>query len=76
MSEIPNTNEIKMYWHCRSCMEENLPAKIGAGWTTIGFQVWCENHEFNIIHVDFEGVKHPANMQRKKVNGERGSNKR
>lgn len=31
------------------------------GWTPIGFQVWCTRHNANVVHVDFEGVKHPAN---------------
>lgn len=67
MTDIPpNTNEIEMYLHCRRCMEEDLRTKIGVGWTLIGIQVWCENHDCNILHVDFEGHQHPANQTRVK----------
>ena len=65
---IESTNEIKMYHHCRKCLEE-LPAgespssyqRISAGWTKRGLQIWCDRHEANIMHVDFEGQTHPAN---------------
>ncbi len=69
--EIPNTNEIKMFFHCVKC----FPAKpadmaprdwvmIEAGWTVLGFQVWCRRCEANIMHMDFEGKKHPGNNTR------------
>ncbi len=61
---IPITNQIKLYMHCVLCTKQNLPQKIEAGWTPQGFQVWCLNHQCNIIHVDFEGSKHPANATR------------
>lgn len=60
-------NEIQAFFHCKKCVEE-LPEDmspqafiyIEAGWTTEGFQVWCLRHDLNIIHMDFEGHKHPA----------------
>ena len=60
-------NQIGAYFHCVKCIETK-PAtqsprewgKIEAGWTEKGFQVWCKRHDINIIHVDFEGVQHPA----------------
>lgn len=61
MSDIPNTKEIRMFMHCAQCIKANLPQNIEAGWTTLGFQVWCRNHDCNIVHVDFEGVQHSAN---------------
>jgi hypothetical protein len=69
--EIPNTNEIKLFMHCGKCMDDK-PAtltpmewsKTQAGWTTMGFQVWCNRCEVNIIHMDFGGVKHHANATR------------
>jgi hypothetical protein len=68
---IPTGNEIKMFFHCRQCLKEKPHdvsprdwAQLEAGWTEIGFQVWCKRHEINIIHVDFEGAKHPATMSR------------
>ncbi len=59
--------EIKMFFHCAMCLEE-LPEGMSpqeysiteSGWTEKGFQVWCQRHNANIIHVDFEGQKHPA----------------
>lgn len=69
--DIPATNEIKMFFHCTKCLE-NKPAgvspqewvRLEAGWTPLGFQVWCVRHGVNIIHVDFQGQKHPANTRR------------
>lgn len=66
---IPATNEIKMYFHCRRCLAE-LPvgqspqewSTMEVGATPLGIQVWCKRHQCNIIHKDFEGTKHPANL--------------
>ncbi len=60
-------SEIKMFFHCARCLEE-IPediapkdwVRIEAGWTTQGFQIWCARHDINIIHMDFEGQKHPV----------------
>jgi hypothetical protein len=68
---IPPSNEITTFFHCRRCLEE-LPAgtsprewvRMEAGFTALGIQVWCVRHEANILHVDFEGKKHPANANR------------
>lgn len=57
----PNTKEIQMFMHCGLCIKENKQQRIEAGWTPLGFQVWCRNHDCNIVHVDFEGQTHPAN---------------
>ncbi len=59
--------EIQMYFHCALCLEE-LPEGMSpqeysfteSGWTEKGFQVWCQRHNANIIHLDLEGHKHPA----------------
>ena len=67
--KIPVTKKIKMFLHCKKCLDE-LPgdqsprdyAAIEAGWTKLGLQLWCKRHEKNIIHVDFEGQRHPANL--------------
>ncbi len=74
MRNIPNTNEIKAYMHCGLCQREDLPEgqspadaqRISVGWTPLGLQVWCDKHNVNIIHVDFEGQKHPANTTAKR----------
>jgi len=50
-------NQIYGYWHCKQCDEEDLPSNIAVGYTPIGVQVWCDNHNRNIRHVDFCGHK-------------------
>ena len=67
--EIPTTNEIKAFMHCKRCLSE-MPdgtsprewAKLEVGWTDLGLQVWCMRHDINVMHVDFEGQTHPANL--------------
>lgn len=65
-------NEVIMYMHCSMCLE-SLPngesprtwAQLEVGFTPVGLQVWCKRHDVNVVHIDFEGVQHPANMDRK-----------
>jgi hypothetical protein len=59
-----NSNEIQAYLHCGLCLKNNLGQNIEAGWTRQGLQIWCRNHNCNIVHIDFEGVTHPANVTR------------
>lgn len=69
MREIPNTNEIVSFMHCGLCLKQ-LPAgksprewaQLEVGWTKLGLQVWCRRHECNVLHVDFQGQRHPANV--------------
>lgn len=66
---IKNTLQIEAYFHCQKCIREaqivrTSPrdyARLSVGYTPIGLQVWCNRHECNVLHVDFEGQKHPAN---------------
>lgn len=68
MSGPSSRNEIGMYFHCKRCLEE-LPrgqspvsyARYSVGFTPVGLQIWCERHDINICHIDFEGQRHPAN---------------
>jgi hypothetical protein len=70
----PLTNEfgILSFFHCGLCLRE-LPsdtsprdyAQLEIGWTILGLQVWCRRHNVNVVHVDFEGATHPANLTRK-----------
>lgn len=70
--DIPATNEIAMYCHCGMCIAE-LPsgespqsyAQLEVGWTKLGLQVWCKRHDVNVMHVDFQKIKHPANINKK-----------
>ena len=58
-------NKIEIFFHCALCYDE-LPEGMSmqefslneCGWTKQGFQVWCQRHDANIIHMDFEGQKH------------------
>jgi hypothetical protein len=72
---IGNDNQIGTYLHCAMCIDDMRAQKIDmspaefqkleVGWTPKGLQVWCRRHDVNILHVDFEGHKHPANVTRK-----------
>ncbi len=63
--------DISVYFHCKKCMNE-LPYEISpreyqrlqVGWTLHGLQVWCNRHDVNIIHINFEGQKHPTVLKR------------
>ncbi len=66
---IPVTNKIEAFFHCSQCLDEKPDilspreyANLEVGWTKLGFQVWCKRHECNVMHIDFQGIKHPANM--------------
>lgn len=56
--------EIMQFMHCKKCVEE-LPkgespknyARLSAGWTKLGIQIWCVRHEMNVVHIDFMGQK-------------------
>lgn len=74
---ISNENEIKSFFHCGLCMAElprgTSPREYGSleiGFTPLGVQVWCKRHEVNVAHIDFEGQRHPANLSRKRLEGE------
>lgn len=64
-------DEIEVFMHCGLCLDEKPDGvspkdwtRLQVGWTVKGFQVWCFRHEANVIHVDFEGQKHPALTER------------
>ena len=76
IDEQPDGNEIVMFFHCAKCLNEMPPdisprdwARLEAGWTEVGFQVWCKRHECNMINMDFEGQKHPADTNADYVGG-------
>lgn len=70
--KLPVTNGIKMFYHCRKCLEqfETDPeargksrgeyARLEVGWTEQGLQVWCARHNLNVLHVHFEGLCHQS----------------
>ena len=65
---IPAKSCIKMYFNCGNCLD-NRPAgitpaewvRLEAGLTPAGLQIRCQRCDMNLIHVDFEGQRHPAN---------------
>lgn len=72
MREIGNDNQIFQFFHCTLCLEEKPSdisprdyAQLEMGFTELGIQVWCKRHECNVVHIDFEGATHPANLKRK-----------
>jgi len=66
-SPVPNTNEIIQHLHCGQCLIEIAERQkfieqcLEVGWTKLGIQVWCKRHNMNLLHIDFEGQRHPAN---------------
>ena len=69
MDDLPG-NEIVLFMHCGMCIEDKPDdispqdwARIEVGWTEKGLQVWCKRHGCNMIHMDFEGQKHPADTR-------------
>lgn len=77
MMAIPTSNEITTFFHCKKCLEEKPDnvtprdwAQHEVGFTPIGLQVWCKRHEMNIVHIDFEGQRHPASTKRSPTKGE------
>lgn len=70
--KISSKNCIGAYIHCAKCLKE-IPAGvapvewawISIGWTKIGFQVFCNRHKVNVMHIDLQGQKHPANESAK-----------
>ena len=69
MKKSFNSNNIELYLHCGQCLKEWKKgstlsprdyARTQVGWTKKGLQVWCNRHNCNIIHIDFQGHKLPA----------------
>jgi len=66
---VSNKLKIGVYCHCAKCLKE-LPSgesaqsysRYSVGWTELGLQVWCNRHNANVMNVDFEGIRHPANV--------------
>lgn len=80
MSETPTlplealSLSINQYVVCSKCADElahlNPPqslqdyAAMDVGFTEYGVQVWCRRHKANIVHIDFQGAKLPADFRR------------
>ena len=61
---------IHAYMHCAKCLAEKPKgksprewARLEVGWTQQGLQVWCKRNECNVMHIDFQGQRHPANVE-------------
>lgn len=72
--KLSNREEIGAYMVCGNCLQER-PAgttprdwtRFNVGWTRAGLQVWCVRCDLNVINIDFEGQKHPANCTANKT---------
>lgn len=73
---VPNDNRIGGFITCVQCVREAEAlrekgehvshknyARVEVGFTREGLQVWCLRHDCNILHVDFQGQKHPASTR-------------
>ena len=67
-------NDIKEPVICETCFKEYETfqnpdialrdyVKVDVGFTRIGIQVWCQHHNKNICHIDFEGNKPVADFR-------------
>lgn len=69
--EFGNQLGILQYLHCKLCVQE-LPrgrspeqfSRLAVGLTKQGLQIWCMRHDCNVLHLDFEGQRHPGDMTR------------
>lgn len=43
-------NEIVAYMHCKNCQSGHH----AVGFTEKGLQVWCENCDMNILHIELK----------------------
>ena len=65
---------ITQYVVCSKCADELAAlsppqslqdyAAMDIGFTDYGIQVWCRRHRANIVHIDFQGAKLPADFRR------------
>ena len=73
--EIPEGESGISYMHCGLCLTEWKSGEAGetspreyarqqGAWTKLGFQLWCNRHDANILHVDFNGQEMRANTLR------------
>ena len=66
--QVSNLNTIVAYLHCGMCLKEtgdkSYQPWLEVGWTKWGIQVWCRIHEVNIMHMNFDDIKHKADSSR------------
>lgn len=80
---LTNEKAIGAFMHCALCVAE-LPrgmsprkhARLEVGWTRPGLQVWCLRHGVDVVHIDLEGQRHPANASRASRKAEKVSRAR
>lgn len=84
--ELTSDLQIVSYLHCGLCLkeyyaDEDIKTKMSprdyamteTGFTRQGLQIWCKRHECNVAHIDFQGQKHPANLNANVSHLEEGS---
>ena len=50
---------------CPDGMSLQTFARLEAGFTQFGLQVWCRRHNCNVIHINFEKQEHPFDATRR-----------
>ncbi len=68
-AKFGNGDAIERYIHCSMCLD-TVPtgqspqewSRYEVGLTKWGIQIWCARHKCNIMHINFEGERHPADM--------------
>lgn len=59
---------------CSRCADEVAEGRAGAvsmqdyarldvGFSPVGLQVWCRRHDINVLHLDFQGHRLPADFR-------------
>ena len=67
-------NNIKEPIVCETCFKEYATIKnpdialrdyirVDVGFTQIGIQIWCQRHNRNVCHIDFEGNRPAADFR-------------
>lgn len=53
IKKVPNG--IVAYYHCATCLKNNIQSNLAFGPTPKGYQLWCDNCNKNVIAIDLRG---------------------
>lgn len=53
IKKVPNG--IVMYYHCNTCLKNNIQSNLAFGPTPKGYQLWCDNCNKNVLAIDLRG---------------------
>jgi len=57
---VTNAYQILEKAECLSCISAGRDQSLMVGVTDYGLQVWCKNCDKNVLHIDFQGRRHPV----------------